>query len=127
MLHTKLFSKITAPGEKYSVIGWSDGGITALVLAADYGHKVNRLVVWGCNAFISEKDAELAESVRDVSVWSERMRKPMEEIYGVEEFPKFWSKWVDAYKAIRKQVITQFKNFFNVFVNNICLIFTRQS
>lgn len=34
--------------------------------------------------------------VRDVSKWSERMRRPMEEVYGEEYFRTKWEEWVDA-------------------------------
>ena len=40
--------------------------------------------------------------VKDVKNWSARMRKPMENIYGVEYFPKLWEEWVDAMIALAK-------------------------
>jgi valacyclovir hydrolase len=45
--------------EKYSVLGWSDGGITALILAATFPDSIKKLVVWGANAFIHEKDCAI--------------------------------------------------------------------
>jgi len=111
------FMGMMVPGKKYSVLGWSDGGVTALVLAADYNHKVEKLAVWGTSSYLSEKDIELAESVRDVSKWSERMRQPMEEIYGKDEFPKFWNSWVDAYVNIYKKVGQKWTN---LLVLNFC-------
>ncbi len=41
--------------------------------------------------------------MRDVSKWSERMRKPMEDVYGVRGFAELWNQWVDAYKDIFEQ------------------------
>lgn len=38
--------------------------------------------------------------MRDVSKWSARMREAMEEIYGVEYFPKLWSEWIEAMENI---------------------------
>ena len=35
--------------------------------------------------------------VSDVSKWSDRMRRPMEEIYG-DKFPALWSAWCQAYR-----------------------------
>ena len=35
-----------------------------------------------------------------MSKWSDRMRAPMESIYGAEYFPKLWADWCDAYKAV---------------------------
>ncbi len=74
--------------ERVHLLGWSDGGITALVMAAAHPEVVDRVVVWGSNSYISDTDMKLVSQVRDVSGWSERMRKPMEEIYGVDGFPK---------------------------------------
>ena len=35
-------------------------------------------------------------AISDVSKWSARMRKPMEDMYGAEVFPKIWKAWVDG-------------------------------
>lgn len=41
--------------------------------------------------------------MRDVGSMSERYRKSMEELYGVEGFAKMWANWVDAMVQIRKE------------------------
>ncbi len=89
--------------DKYNVLGWSDGGITGLVMAAIFPNNVEKLVIWGANSYISSKDVADVENVRDVSKWSERMRKPMEDVYGVDYFPVLWGQWCDSYKAIYEQ------------------------
>lgn len=114
--------------QKYSLLGWSDGGITALILAAKFPNAVNKLIVWGSNAFIHPEELKIYESmrnvqmrandffffdvfhfisihfnskgIRDVSKWSKRMREPMEQLYGVDQFPILWSNWVDAFIRI---------------------------
>lgn len=48
--------------EKVSLIGWSDGGITALVVAVMYPEIVDKLVVFGCNASVTKDDVERCES-----------------------------------------------------------------
>lgn len=63
---------------KYSLLGWSDGGITAIVLAAKYSDCIDRLVVWGANATVTAQDIELYEKIRDTSKWSQKMREPLE-------------------------------------------------
>jgi len=83
--------------DKFSLLGWSDGGITAMISAARYPDNIKKLVVWGANAYIAKSDIEMIEQVADVSKWSDRMRKPMEDIYG-SSFPSLWSAWCGAYK-----------------------------
>lgn len=48
--------------DKCSLLGWSDGGITALFMAAKYPQFVDKLVIWGANAYITDEDIELYES-----------------------------------------------------------------
>lgn len=38
----------------------------------------------------------MLSAVRDVAKWSVRMRQPMEEVYGAEDFAKTWEAWVDG-------------------------------
>lgn len=47
---------------KVSLLGWSDGGITGLILAAKYPTAVNKLVVWGSNSFILPQELEAYKS-----------------------------------------------------------------
>lgn len=44
-------------------MGFSDGGITALIHAAKYPNAVNKLVVWGANAFILPQELEMYKSM----------------------------------------------------------------
>ncbi|KAL4631001.1 Valacyclovir hydrolase precursor-like [Arapaima gigas] len=80
---------------KFSLLGWSDGGITAIIAAARSPSSVNKLVVWGANAYVSQQDVEIYNG-KDVSTWSKKMRKPMEDMYGPEYFAQMWSAWVDG-------------------------------
>lgn len=88
--------------KRFSLLGWSDGGITALVAAGKYPALVNKLVVWGANAYVTEEDLKLYNSVRDISKWSEKMRKPMEEIYGREYLAKTFDAWVEGMNSFVK-------------------------
>ena len=45
--------------DKYGVLGWSDGGITGIILAANQPSQVDRLVVWGANAFLTQQDIDI--------------------------------------------------------------------
>jgi len=56
--------------ERYAVIGWSDGAISATLLAAAHQDAVERLVIFGGNAYFTPDDAAAFESLRDTSTWS---------------------------------------------------------
>ncbi|XP_042317681.1 valacyclovir hydrolase [Sceloporus undulatus] len=82
--------------KKFSLLGWSDGGITALIAAAKYPDLIHKMVVWGANSSVTEEDVKLYNGIRDISKWSERVRKPMEEMYGHEYLSKTCAAWVDG-------------------------------
>jgi valacyclovir hydrolase len=44
------------------MLGWSDGGITAMIVAAKYPERVDKLVIWGANAYVIEEEAKIYES-----------------------------------------------------------------
>ncbi|XP_032665988.1 valacyclovir hydrolase [Odontomachus brunneus] len=82
--------------KKFSLIGWSDGGITSLFLAATYPESVYKMVVLGANAYIHPMEIDFYKKVKDINSWSEKMRTPMIQAYGEDYFRKTWSDWVDA-------------------------------
>jgi len=86
--------------ESFSLLGWSDGGITAMFIAAKYPDAIRKMVVWGSNAYVSEADINMYESIRDVDKWSDRMKSPMIELYGEEYFKRCWEDWVDCFKRV---------------------------
>ena len=47
--------------ERYHVLGWSDGGNSGVILAALRPENVTKLVIWGANAYVSDKDLEMYE------------------------------------------------------------------
>ncbi|XP_026759759.2 valacyclovir hydrolase [Galleria mellonella] len=86
---------------KYSVLGWSDGGIVGMILAAKYPESVEKLVIWGSNSFILPNEIELYNNVKDISAWSKKMKEPMIELYG-DRFASYWIEWVDGVIALFK-------------------------
>ena len=48
--------------KKCSLLGWSDGGITAMIMAGKRPDLLNKLVIWGSNSYVSEVDKSLIES-----------------------------------------------------------------
>lgn len=86
--------------EKYSLLGWSDGGIVAMIIAGTHQEKINKMAVWGSNAYIVQSEVNAVQAIRDVSKWSANMREPLEKVYGKEYFSILWNQWIDAYVAI---------------------------
>lgn len=80
---------------QYSVLGWSDGGVAGMFLAAMFPDNVKNLVIWGANSYITEQDIELFEKTRDATNWSKKMRESLDPVYGAELGP-MWSNWVDS-------------------------------
>lgn len=83
--------------KKYSVLGWSDGGIAGIILSAQEHEAVQKFVLWGSNAFVCNEDRLLIEKTRDLDKWSERMKKPLEVLYGKEGLTELWNNWMDAF------------------------------
>lgn len=53
---------------KYSILGWSDGGITGLLMAAKYNKSIDKLVIWGSNAYILPEELKIYQSIVHESV-----------------------------------------------------------
>lgn len=45
--------------KKVSLLGWSDGGITALTAAARYPSYISKMVIWGANAYVTDQDERI--------------------------------------------------------------------
>ena len=59
---------------RYSVMGWSDGAMSAVLLAAANPASTNRLVIFGGNAYLTPDDVEVRKSVECQS--SGAVRRP---------------------------------------------------
>jgi valacyclovir hydrolase len=87
--------------EKYSVLGWSDGGISALIMAAKYPQNVRKLVVWGANAYVTDEEIQGYESIRNTDAWNPRVREHYLSVYDAGYFRRLCSNWVDAYNVLK--------------------------
>jgi len=84
--------------DSYSLVGWSGGGVTGLIMAAKYSEFIKRLVVFGANSFVTKEDVQLVENIADLSKWSDQMRAQFQTMYGEEYFRKLWLGWLEGYK-----------------------------
>ncbi|XP_065884505.1 valacyclovir hydrolase-like [Dysidea avara] len=88
--------------KKFSVLGWSDGGISGMILAALFPNSIRSLVIWGANSYVSKEDVECYEAIRDLSKWSQKMREPLEQEYGKEGLHELWNGWCDMIKDVQQ-------------------------
>ena len=49
--------------KRYAALGWSDGANTAMILAAQNTEAVEKLVVWGGNAYCTDADIKMYEGM----------------------------------------------------------------
>jgi len=84
----------------YHVMGWSDGAISATILAAKNPEAVRKLAVFGIQASITKEDVDTYEGMRDVEkAWSARMLATHRAVYG-DDLQPMWSSFCDAMKMI---------------------------
>ncbi|XP_064599021.1 valacyclovir hydrolase-like isoform X2 [Liolophura sinensis] len=72
--------------KKFDVLGYEDGGTVAVKLAARFPEFVNKLVVWGTSAFITEHDLSLTSNK-----WTDGMKLPVLDHYGEDYFKTNWN------------------------------------
>ena len=84
----------------FSVLGWSDGGMSAIILSAMFPDSVTSLVAWGANAYITEEDVKIYRSGEDISLWDRDQAETIETEYGKDVAQKLWSSWVDMTEEV---------------------------
>jgi valacyclovir hydrolase len=82
--------------DKYSMLGWCNGGCTALIAASKASYQVDKVVVWSCNAYVTGKELDFYETTLDVREWPDTRRLPQFEKYVSET----WCGWIDAFQKI---------------------------
>ena len=85
---------------KFSVLGWSDGAMSAIILASMFPESTITVVPWGANCFIGEEDVKVYREGKDMSTWEPHLREPWETEYGKEGAQKLWGSWVEMTEEI---------------------------
>ncbi|CAG5097380.1 Oidioi.mRNA.OKI2018_I69.XSR.g15052.t1.cds [Oikopleura dioica] len=85
--------------DRANLIGWSDGGITAICVAGNksLSSVVEKMIVFGSNATLPESDRETYLKMRNTDNWGARAREPYETVYGAAEFKDMWANWIDCF------------------------------
>lgn len=85
--------------KKMSVFGWCQGGTTAIMLAARNPQMVQKLILLGAKAYISDIDKTLLDAFRDIGKFPPALLAANLSVYGEEYFKE---KWVDSMDASRR-------------------------
>ena len=93
--------------KEFSVLGWSYGGMAALVLAFLYPDSVRTLTVWGAKVCNTEKDIKLHQQFRDVSKWKKHVRELFEQEYGKDELQTLANECFDEMKHSGGDICTE--------------------
>lgn len=83
--------------KKFSVFGFSDGGMIGICVAAMYPDAVEKLVIWGANTFVSEEDVKLYQQLKELQ--GEHLEQ-LEAVYGRECAIDYWGQWIDTHLKI---------------------------
>lgn len=86
---------------KFSLLGWSDGGISSMILAGQYPEAVDNLIIWGANAYLLPEDVEAYEKIRDTKNWSPKAKEPLIKLYGEDGLQNMWTSWCDTMNELK--------------------------
>jgi valacyclovir hydrolase len=95
-----LFALMSALGhDRFSIIGWSDGANIAVLMAAERPKRVERLVIFGGQSFLTAEEITAFNAIRKISAWSPRAAEAMRAVYG-EALDGLWERYVDGQEAL---------------------------
>ncbi|XP_018567080.1 valacyclovir hydrolase [Anoplophora glabripennis] len=86
---------------KFSLLGWSDGAKSSLILSSKYPEHVEKLVVWGATSYVLPEEVRYYEEIRDINNWSERMKEPLIKLYTERGLQDMSNGWCDTLKNIQ--------------------------
>ena len=84
---------------RFSVMGWSDGANVAAIMAAEEPGRVQKLVVFGGQSFLTAEEIAAFNNIREISAWSPRAAEAMRAIYG-EGLDELWDRYVAGQEAL---------------------------
>ena len=85
------------------VLGWSDGGIVALVLTVHHPELVHTLTVVGGESFLLPEEREAWRSLIDTSTWSESALSRFVETQGPGNWPGILERMEDGYVRVLEE------------------------
>lgn len=94
--NNKIWYKQKLGIDSYSLLGWSDGGKTALLMAIKYQSRIVKMAIWGSNAYCLPQEKKALSATRNINVWNTKVREGFLKVYG-DELQILWERHVDHY------------------------------
>ncbi|CAG2170335.1 unnamed protein product, partial [Oppiella nova] len=85
----------------FSVMGWSDGAKTAIIMAALYPSRIRSCIVWGIVTYASEKDIKAVVVTKNIKFWGNDLIQNYESVYG-EEWFGLWTRHMEFLEKIQE-------------------------
>ena len=85
------------------VLGWSDGGIVALVLTVQHPELVHTLTVAGGESFLMPEEQGAWRDLIDTSTWPESALRRFVEAQGPENWPGVLDRMYDGYVRVLEE------------------------
>jgi len=85
--------------QRFSVIGWSDGANVGAIMAALRPARVERLVMFGGQSFLTPEDIATFNSIRRIADWAPKPAAAMRKIYGAQ-LDELWDRYVAGQEAL---------------------------
>ena len=60
---------------------------------------VDKIVIWGSNAYVCDGDRKATQLVRDIDNWNPKFRSEFEKVYGADRLRALWAEYVDRYSS----------------------------
>uniref|UniRef100_A0A914W5R9 AB hydrolase-1 domain-containing protein n=1 Tax=Plectus sambesii TaxID=2011161 RepID=A0A914W5R9_9BILA len=69
----------------FSVLGWSEGGVTALHIAHKAPNTVSKVIIWGAPSYVTKEEVALSERRTQLNVFSPETKSRLITEYGEAE------------------------------------------
>ncbi|XP_054156638.1 valacyclovir hydrolase-like [Oppia nitens] len=83
----------------YSVMGWSDGAKTAIIMAAKYPSRVMSCVVWGVIGYSSPKSVKSVAITKNIRFWGQDLMDNYLKVYG-QEWTNLWNRHIEFLEKV---------------------------
>ena len=84
---------------KFSILGWCEGGTCAIITAARFPDMIKSLVVWGAHSYLEETDIEIFHKWKSIDTWDPKIRATNEQYYG-KDLALVWDKWFKGFISV---------------------------